>query len=277
MSKKIFLSFALMLFSLSVSAAESDLSVVRVVPQGKGVKNADKIVFEFNQPVVPLGEMERTADQIPVKIKPSLKCQWRWLNQTSLACILSEKDGMKPATSYKITMKPELTALSGAKMKETQKYEIETIRPEINAARSHFVKFVAPERPQWELFFDTDVKIKSVKSNVFFMVGGKSVKAEASEVECHSYNTNCQSRVLVSPAKDLGVDQPYEIVYTAGFEALKGGKLKSEKEGSLAKDRTLPVFAVESLSCYDEKSNFKTYSAAETRGRPPVCQCVCSH
>ena len=272
MSKKIFLSFALMLFSLSVSAAESDLAVARVVPQGKGVKNADKIVFEFNQPVVPLGEMERTADQIPVKIKPFLKCQWRWLNQTSLACILSEKDGMKPATSYKITMKPELTALSGAKMKETQKYEIETIRPEINSARSHFVKFVAPERPQWELFFDTDVKIKSVKSNVFFMVGGKSVKAEASEVECHSYNTNCQSRVLVSPAKDLGVDQPYEIVYTAGFEALKGGKLKSEKEGTLAKDRTLPVFAVESLSCYDEKSNFKTYSAAETRGRPPVCQ-----
>ncbi len=272
MSKKFFL-FVLMLFSFSVSAAESELSVVRVVPQGKGIKNADKIVFEFNQPVVPLGEMERTADQIPIKIKPALNCQWRWLNQTSLACVLGEKDRMKTATAYRITVNPGLTALSGATMTRRQKYEIETVRPEIKPDSARFVQFVAPERPQWEVFFDTDVKMKSVKSNIFFMTGGKSVRAEVEEAECFSYDThNCKSRYRVAPAKDLGVDQPYEIIYTAGFEALNGGKLKSEKEGVLIKDKTLPVFAVEGLSCYDENGRFKTYAAEETRILPPVCR-----
>ena len=272
MSKKIFFLLIFAFFATPVSAVESDLSIIRVVPQGKGVKNADKIVFEFNQPVVPLGEMERTADQIPVKIKPALNCQWRWLNQMSLACVLGEKDRMKPATNYRITVNPELTALSGAKMKEKRKYAIETVRPEVNPARSRFIQFVAPERPQWELFFDTDTKLKSVKSNVFFMAGGKSVKAEVREAECHSYSTDCQARFLISPVKDLGVDQPYEIVYTAGFEALNAGSLKSEKEGTLTKGRTLPVFAVKGMQCYDEQYNFKTYTAEETRLNPPLCQ-----
>ena len=272
MSKKIFLVILSVLFSFPLTAEEAGLSVVRVLPQGKGVKNADKIVFEFNQPVVPLGEMERTADQIPIKIKPSLNCQWRWLNQTSLACFLGEKDGMKPATAYKITVKPELTALSGAVMKEKQIYEIETVRPEVNPARSRLVQYVAPERPQWELAFDTDVKKKSLKSRVSFMTDGKSVKAEITEVECPLYSTDCQSRYLVAPTQDLGVDQAYEIVYTAGFEALNGGKLKSEKEGVAAKGRTLPVFSVKGMSCYDEKYNFKSYSAEASRLNPPLCQ-----
>ena len=272
MSKKMFFLSALMLFSLPAAAAESELSVLRVVPQGKGIKDADKIVFEFNQPVVPLGEMERTADQIPVKIKPSLNCQWRWLNQSALACVLGEKDKMKPATAYEITVKPELTALSGAKMAEKRKYLIETVRPEINPARSRFMRFVAPERPQWELFFDTDVKMKSVKSNVFFTAGGKKVKADVSEAECAEYDTDCKARFLVSPVKDLGVDQAYEIVFTEGFEALNGGKLKSENKGTLVKGKTLPVFSVKGMSCYDEKYDLKTYTAENTRLLPPVCR-----
>lgn len=263
---------SLLLLSFPSVASEPDLSVVRVTPQGTGVNNADKIVFEFNQPVVPLGEMERTADQIPVKIKPSLNCQWRWLNQTSLACILGEKDGMKPATAYKITVKPGLTALSGAKMKDKQKFGMETVRPEINPARARFVQFVAPERPQWEVSFETDVKKKSVKSNIFFISAGKKVEADVSDAECLSYVKDCQARFLVSPSEDLGVDRPYEIVYTAGFESLNGGKLKSEKEGVLAKGRTLPVFAVKELWCYDKDYNFKNHPVDAVRLTPPLCQ-----
>ena len=272
MSKKIFFAFLSVLFSFPVSAAVPELEIVRVLPQGKGIKEADKIVFEFNQPVVPLGEMERDSKQIPVKIKPALNCQWRWLNQTSLACVLGEKDKMTPATAYQITVKPELTALSGAKMTEKRKYTIETVRPEIDPARSRFKEFIAPERPQWELFFETDTKLKSVKSNISFKAGGKKVKAEVSEAECNEYSTNCKARFLASPVKDLGVDQAYEIVYTAGFEALNAGSLKSEKEGVLAKGKTLPVFAVKDIQCYDGDYDLKTYTAEETRLHPPVCQ-----
>ncbi|MBR1778252.1 MAG: hypothetical protein IJ752_06690 [Alphaproteobacteria bacterium] len=272
MSKRIFVLIAFIFFSVPAFADESALSVLRAVPQGKGIKETDKIVFEFNQPVVPLGEMERSSDQIPVKIKPALNCQWRWLNQSSLACVLGEKDKMKPATAYKITVKPGLKALSGAAMAREQEYLIETVRPEIDPARSRFVQFVAPQRPQWELFFNTDVKLKSVKSNVFFMANGKSVKADVSESECPVYGTNCQARFLVSPVRDLGVDQFYEIIFTPGFQSLHGGKLKSEEEGIAGKGRTLPVFAVKDMQCYDEKYHFRTYTAAESQEQKPICQ-----
>ena len=272
MSKRICVLLALFFLSSPAFSEENALFVRRMVPQGKGIGETDKIVFEFNQPVVPLGEMERAPDQIPVKIKPDLKCQWRWLNQTSLACVTGEKDKMKPATAYKITVKPGLKALSGAEMAREQSFEIETVRPEIQQNDSRFMQFVTPERPQWLVSFDTDVKPKSVRSNLFFTAGGKSVKANVEEAECFPYIKNCQARFLVSPVKDLGINQPYEIVYKAGFEALNGGKLRSEKEGTLAKGKTLPVFAVEGMSCYNEEGGFKTYTAEETRLNPPVCQ-----
>ena len=64
MSKKIFLLLFLTVISFPLSAAE--LEIMRVVPQGKGIKDADKIVFEFDQPVVPLGEMERDSEDVGV-------------------------------------------------------------------------------------------------------------------------------------------------------------------------------------------------------------------
>ena len=84
MSKKFLFFLFLICFSFQTAVAgDSSLFVQRMVPEGKGIRLADKIVFEFNRPVVALGEMERDADQVPIEIKPRLNCRWRWLNQTS--------------------------------------------------------------------------------------------------------------------------------------------------------------------------------------------------
>ena len=113
MSKRILFFLFFLCFSFQASGGDSSLFVRRMVPEGKGIRQTDKIVFEFNRPVVALGEMERGADQIPIEIKPALNCRWRWLNQTSLACILGEKDRLAAAELYKIRVKPEFRALSG--------------------------------------------------------------------------------------------------------------------------------------------------------------------
>ena len=119
MSKKILFFLFLICFSFRTAVAgDSSLFVQRMVPEGKGIRQADKIVFEFNRPVVALGEMERGADQIPIEIKPRLNCRWRWLNQTSLACILGEKDRLAAAELYKVRVKPEFRALSGEEMEK---------------------------------------------------------------------------------------------------------------------------------------------------------------
>lgn len=273
MSKKILFFLFLICFSFQTAVAgDSSLFVQRMVPEGKGIRQADKIVFEFNRPVVALGEMERDADQVPIEIKPRLNCRWRWLNQTSLACILGEKDRLAAAELYKVRVKPEFRALSGEEMEKGQSFVLETVRPEINVSRTRFMDFITPERPRWRVVFDTDTQMKSVRSNMFFKVGSKKIKADVASVECQDWETDCQAKYLVFPVKDLGVGQPYELVYESGFKALNGGDLKSEKEGIAGKGKTLPVFQAESLQCYDKNFSMKSYGAEETRLNIPECQ-----
>ena len=60
------------------------LSVLRVSPSGEDVPRGRQIVFQFNRAVVALGHMARRPHEIPVRIKPRLDCQWRWLDQSAL-------------------------------------------------------------------------------------------------------------------------------------------------------------------------------------------------
>ena len=271
MSKKILFFLFLICFSFQSVADDSSLFVRRMIPEGKGIKQTDKIVFEFNRAVVPLGEMERESDQIPIEIKPKLNCRWRWLNQSALACLLGKEAPLLPAQKYQVEVKPDFRAFSGERMEKEQSFVLETIRPELNTFQTRFMQFITPERPQWRVVFDTETQIKSVRSNLFFKAGSKKIKAEVVPADCQEWETDCQAKYLVSPDRDLGVDQAYELVYEAGFKALNGGKLKSQKEGIAGKGKTLPVFHVSALRCYDADFSSRSYSAEETRLNTPEC------
>ena len=97
-----------LLFALSGAAlaAPPPLAVARVTPAGVDVAAARQIVIEFNRPVVPLGRMERRADELPVHIAPALECQWRWISREALACQLGEQTAMAPATRYTLSLQP---------------------------------------------------------------------------------------------------------------------------------------------------------------------------
>lgn len=66
--------------------ARAPLSITGITPSGTNVPAARQIVIQFNRAVVPIGRMERTAAEIPIEITPALKCQWRWLDTSALAC-----------------------------------------------------------------------------------------------------------------------------------------------------------------------------------------------
>ena len=67
------------------------IKVIGITPAGVDVPASREIVIHFNRPIVPVGRMERSPAEVPVKIDPPLACDWRWLNTSSLACQLSEK------------------------------------------------------------------------------------------------------------------------------------------------------------------------------------------
>ncbi len=82
-------NFLIILPSHAATTKPKPLEITRITPEGNDVPAARQIVIQFNQPVVPVGKMERDAAEIPITITPALSCEWRWLNTSALACELT--------------------------------------------------------------------------------------------------------------------------------------------------------------------------------------------
>ena len=114
---------------------QKDVKIVRVMPSGDDVAATRQIVFQFNRPIVPIGRMDRTAEEIPVIISPPLACEWRWLNTTALSCNLGDKTQITPATQYIVAMNPGITAEDGATLSETFVHKFISLRPQARYAQ----------------------------------------------------------------------------------------------------------------------------------------------
>jgi hypothetical protein len=139
----------------SVSAHSSDtpktLSILRVTPTGEDVPPGNQIVIEFNRPVVPLGRMERTVEEVGVSITPPLKCQWRWLNTSSLSCNLDSADTMAPATKYVVKIAPVITAEDGGTLAKEEMSGFITQRPDVSY--TNFNTWRSPTHPVIRVVF----------------------------------------------------------------------------------------------------------------------------
>ncbi len=156
------------------------LSLLRITPSGQDVPASRQIVFQFNQPVVPVGRMERTAAEIPVTITPELNCEWRWLNTTSLACQLGKETQMKPATRYKVVMRRGIKTEAGKKIDKTITHEFLTQRPKIS--RYRFKTWTAPGKPKILVIFNQPVDENSVKQHLFFNLSdGRRITPDIAE------------------------------------------------------------------------------------------------
>ena len=124
-------------FDSAEFAKNKELRILRVTPEGEeDVQAGRQIVIQFNRPVVPIGRMERDNSEIPVVIEPSLQCQWRWLNTSALSCNLDEKNALREATSYKITINPGIKAEDGSTIAEAFTHQFTTQRPDISKCSS---------------------------------------------------------------------------------------------------------------------------------------------
>src|SRR5512139_255652 len=153
-------------FDLAQSSKEGQpLELLRITPAGEDVPPGRQVVFEFSRPVVPIGRMERRADEIPVTITPRLGCEWRWLNPTSLACELIENTALAPATRYEILVKPVIKTEDGSTLRDPVKHSFTTRRPKIDYVR--FKSWRSPGTPEILVIFDQEVKQGSVAAHLY--------------------------------------------------------------------------------------------------------------
>lgn len=145
---------------------DGPLTIMRITPEGDDVVPARQIVIEFNRPVVEIGRMERDTAELPITLKPELKCQWRWISTRNLACNLDEKEAMVPATAYEVAIEPGIRTLDGVTIDGSVKHGFVTRRPAIQG--SDFRVWLSPVMPVIRVYWDQPVSKQSVMEHLYF-------------------------------------------------------------------------------------------------------------
>jgi len=166
-----------------VQAAGAPLRIDRITPEGEDVPAGRQVVIQFNRAVVPVGRMERRPNEVPVRISPALKCEWRWLNTSALACQLGEKDALAPATVYTVRVEPGLRAEDGGTLAEPVEHRFVTERPRVEWVS--FERWQAPTVPVLRARFNIPVTRASVEQSLQLVLpkhGGKRVPLRVVEI-----------------------------------------------------------------------------------------------
>jgi len=169
-------------FFLAQPAAS--LEILRMTPTGVDVPTGRQIVITFNQPVVPLGKMERDTAEMPITITPALQCQWRWLNTASLACQLGDENALKPATRYEVQVAPGIMTESGQTLNAPFHNTFITERPTISYTSFH--TWQAPGMPKIWVTFNQQVTPDSVAQHLYLQKPNKervAVRVELPPIE----------------------------------------------------------------------------------------------
>lgn len=262
---------AMLAFDSSDNPADSELTILRVTPQGNDVLAGQQLVFQFDRPVVPIGRMERDSGDIPVSIKPVLNCEWRWLNTSALACQLRKEDKMKQATLYNVVMEPGIKTEKGAQLKKTFTHTFTTTRPKITYSR--FVNWLSPGTPLVQVTFNQPVTKASVESTMTMTANADqpvTVIAYPDNLprqlpwwmaitnDDKQPNVNDQLKKIgddearkvwvVEPTKELPLDTTISFEVSPGLKSSEGDEVGIE-ERTVVSFETYPEFEFLGLRC----------------------------
>ncbi|MCU0588407.1 MAG: MG2 domain-containing protein [Syntrophobacteraceae bacterium] len=245
--------------------------LLRITPTGDDVPAGQQIVFEFDRPIAPLGRMERESFEIPIAIEPAAACQWRWLNPATLSCQLPEKEPLLPATRYQVSVKPEVTAESGARLPGAVQHTFLTQRPVVK--NSSFRSWLSPGEPQLIVWLDQPVDRASASEHIYFWVaGGQRARASVSEdpqfQESSAYR---KGQVwLIQPESPLPADQPVALHVEPGIVPL-GGREPGAQRQALARFHTHGAFRLVGVECQDLSGKAFTRAAGPDAPIPRRC------
>jgi hypothetical protein len=212
--------------------AGKDLRILRITPAGKEVPSGRQIVIQFDRPVVPLGRMERSAGELPITIEPQLNCQWRWLNNATLACNLNEQDRLQPATEYRISVLPGILTEENATLAEPVHHSFFTERPRVTEA--WFKTWLGPQLPQNSVRFNMPVDQVSLAAHLFYLLDdGRRIPADIQEDPDYGSSAEQLDKKiwLVSPAEELPVGPAARLTVEPGIVSPAGAAPGDEQRG----------------------------------------------
>ncbi|MBF0377181.1 MAG: large extracellular alpha-helical protein [Desulfamplus sp.] len=247
------------------NASKAPLTITRITPSGEDIDNQSQIVIQFDQKVVPIGKMERDGKEIPIKITPELKGQWRWLNSSDLSFNVDLADKMKLATKYTITISPGIMTQDGATLAKPFVHTFITRRPSISYYE--FRTWRTPGTPVIALHFNQPVTKDSVSQKIIFSLENDSlynnpVQVESSKKGIENNNSigekNREIKVdttwLISPTNELPLDSKIRLIANYGILSALGSETSIERK-DIVEFNTFPEFKFAGIRCYTIKDN----------------------
>lgn len=257
-------TLGLLLASVSpiATAATEPVRLLRVTPAGLDVPAEGQIVVQFDGAVVPLGRMERRASEVPVEVEPDPGCAWRWLDRSTLACQLSADRTLKPATRYRVELRPGAATSDGAPLRESAPHEFVTQRP---AVEYHwFGTWQSPGRPQVHVVFNQPVVLSSLEGRIVFLPrGGSAVRASVESFQ------EMDHIVTLTPRAELPADSTVVLRIEPGVQSTAGPEAGIESRDVVV-FRSFPQPRALGLSCFTLDGKSLLLTGAE-RPSPPRC------
>ena len=229
------------------SAPDDVLRLLRVTPSGEDVPSDRQIVFQFDKPVVPLGRMARTPEEVPIRIRPDPGCDWRWLDPAALACQLGEKNPLARSTRYRIRVRPGFETVDGARLQKGSNHEFITERPSVRYKR--FQTWTGPGEPVIRLTFNQAVEGDSIPRRVHFRFsGGGRVRVDVERDERR------KNTWFVRPRRPLPLGTTVRLRISPGIQSSEGPEA-SVDEKVLLKFTTFAEQRFLGVKCFDNQND----------------------
>lgn len=243
-------ALALIALLFGGAAQAGALQLQRLTPSGIEAPAGSQIVLGFDRAVVPLGRMERRADEVPVTITPDPACRWRWLDPQNLACQLADSAQLQPATAYTVEIGTGFTALDGSALAEAQTHRFVTETPRVQYAS--IAAWRGPTEPVYRIWFNQPVSAASVIRAL--SLDGAALRAEPDrdDSELPFYTREGEARQLwrVMPARPLAVDQGFALRVQPGLRSALG-PIAGRESRVVAKAHTFAAPRALGLQCSD--------------------------
>ncbi len=249
--KILFSFFLIVVFKLTPAYSAEELKILRITPQGDNIPAKQQIVIEFDQAVVPLGNMQRDTKQLPISITPQINCQWRWMDTRSLVCQLDVEEKLSLATKYSIKVETGITTENDTGMKSSYDHTFTTQLPDIHS--TWFRTWATPGTPVIKTRFNMPVTKASIEKHIYFEASGQrfAIKAELNpdmEVNQHT-DLEFQQIWLLSPKDELPLDTAIKLMTEAGLVSNQGTTF-GQSSRTVVEFQTFPEFEFLGVKCF---------------------------
>lgn len=218
--------------------SSGELNILHVSPKGQtdAPHEAEKIVFIFDQAMVPLEGIPKGKGSSFLKIEPATAGKHRWKGTKVLTFTPDKR--FPYASEIKVIIPAGVKSLEGHTLKQDFSWSFQTIRPKILKHFPQNLQKWVKLKPQILLSFNQPVPVIEAKEFISFIEVNKEKEEKSMNfslkhpgtklLEEVKMKTSSEEALLLEPKEKLNPDSTYYVELKAGFPA-KEGTLGMEK------------------------------------------------